>query len=174
MLIRLSFVLLSALLFNGCATKEYRSSSQPLKPLTPINLSNKALPEYKPKEQNWITIALYEEYKKWYKTPYEYGGCDSNGVDCSSLVQIIYRDAFKIDLPRTTKLQAQKGYQVNRNSTKEGDLVFFKTGYKVRHSGIIIEKDKFIHTSEKNGVTVSSLNNPYWREKYWQTRRILP
>jgi cell wall-associated NlpC family hydrolase len=63
---------------------------------------------------------------------------------------------------------------VSKNSTKEGDLVFFKTGFNTRHAGIIIEQDKFMHTSQKNGVSISSLSNPYWKSRYWQSRRVLP
>jgi lipoprotein Spr/probable lipoprotein NlpC len=156
------------LLFSGCSTKIAPTYSKR------IELQNRVEPSYKPKSKNWITTALFNEYKKWYQTPYEYGGTCLEGVDCSSLVQTIYKDAFNIDIPRTTKEQVKRGYKVSRNSTKEGDLVFFKTGYKTRHVGIIIEKGKFINTSTKHGVTISQLNNPYWKDKYWQSRRILP
>jgi len=132
------------------------------------------LPKYKPKSKNYITTALYKEYKKWYKTPYRYGGYNKNGIDCSSLIQRVYKDAFNIDIPRTTKQQAKVGYRVSKNSSKEGDLIFFKTGFSSRHSGIIIEKGRFIHASTKYGVCISHINNPYWRDKYWQTRRLLP
>lgn len=173
MLKSFAFVVLSLLLLSGCSTKQSYKAPSSSKSIT-LKSTKKPIPEYKPSQKNWITNALYEEYKKWYRTPYEYGGFDTSGLDCSSLIQNIYKDAFNIDLPRTTKHQVQEGYLVSRNSVREGDLVFFKTGYKQRHAGIIIEKDKFIHTSSKRGVSISSLNNPYWRDKYWQTRRILP
>ena len=164
------FVVL-AILFGACSIKKAPTHSKILK----LHKQQKASKTpYKPKSKNWITLALYDEYKKWYKTPYKYGGICLQGVDCSALVQIIYKDAFNINLPRTTKNQVKLGYKVGRNSTKEGDLVFFKTGYNTRHVGIIIEKGKFINTSSKYGVTVSELNNPYWKSKYWQSRRILP
>ncbi|EQB39612.1 hypothetical protein M947_06360 [Sulfurimonas hongkongensis] len=169
----LLFVVLSIFLLSGCSAKQLYKAPKTSKSLN-LTIVKKVIPEYKPSQKNWITTALYEEYKKWYRTPYEYGGFDSSGLDCSSLVQNIYKGAFNIDLPRTTKDQAKKGYLVGRASVREGDLVFFKTGFKDRHAGIIIEKDKFIHTSTKRGVSISSLNNPYWRDKYWQTRRILP
>ena len=123
---------------------------------------------------NWIKKALSKEYSKWDATPYKYGGTSLKGVDCSSLMQILYRDAFGLKIPRTTRDQAKIGYQIKKSVSREGDLVFFKTGRNTRHSGIIFDKDKFIHSSTKYGVMKSSLNNPYWKSKYWQTRRVLP
>lgn len=171
-MIRLTLIIFVLILFSGCSTKQVRQHSKPQ--TLKSKPKAKPLPSYKPKKQNWITTALYSEYKKWYKTPYKYGGVTSSGLDCSSFVQIVYRDAFSISMPRTTKDQVRKGYLVSKNSTKEGDIVFFKTGFNSRHAGIIIEKGKFIHTSQKYGVTVSSLNNPYWKSRYWQSRRVLP
>jgi len=162
------------LLFSACSTKNTTYHIKKAKLLKKQKHKTKQKISYKPKSNNYITIALYKEYKKWYKTPYKYGGCNRNGVDCSSLIQNIYKGAFNIKIPRTTKEQAKIGYRVSKKSSKEGDLVFFKTGYNTRHAGVIIERGKFIHTSTKHGVIISHLNNPYWKSKYWQTRRILP
>ena len=168
----LLFVLSLLFFLSGCSTKGVKAYKPQIK--ISKTSSTKPKPSYKPKKKNWVTSALYKEYKKWYKTPYKYGGTNFNGVDCSSFIQNVYFDAFKIRLPRTTKDQAKKGYFVKRPHLREGDLIFFKTPYNVRHTGIIIEKDKFIHASTKHGVTISSLHNPYWKDKYWQSRRILP
>ena len=166
------FLSLLLLLFTGCSTKKAAPHEQSVKNEQTSKKISKI--SYKPKSNNWITVALYEEYKKWYKTPYKYGGLTSNGVDCSSLVQQIYEDAFGIHIPRTTKYQVRKGHKVSKESARAGDLVFFKIGYNKRHAGIIIERGKFIHTSQKHGVSVSQLSNPYWKNNYWQSRRILP
>lgn len=152
------------LLLSGCSSKKISK---------PTYKTKKSIVKVK-QTGSWIHRALTKEYAKWDGTPYKYGGSSFKGVDCSSLIQILYRDAFGLQIPRTTANQAKIGYQVNKNTSREGDLVFFKTGYNSRHSGIIIEKGKFIHSSTKNGVMISSLNNPYWRSKYWQMRRILP
>jgi len=167
-------IIFITLLFTGCSTKKVHYKTDTHK-LTKIRKHNKhKTTSYKPKTTNYITTALYKEYKKWYKTPYRYGGCSRNGVDCSSLIQRIYKDAFNIKIPRTTKEQSKIGHRVSKKSAKEGDLIFFKTGYRTKHVGIIIEKGAFIHTSTKYGVTISHLNNPYWKSRYWQTRRLLP
>jgi len=162
-------------LFSACSTrgvKAYKHQKQ-IPKISSAKAQKKPEPNYKPKYKSWITTALYKEYKKWYGTPYKYGGSDMNGIDCSSFVQNIYFDAFNIHLPRTTKEQVKKGYFVKKSSIREGDLLFFKTSFTGRHTGIVIENGKFIHASTKHGVTVSSIYNPYWKEKYWQARRLL-
>jgi len=147
------------LLISGCSTRGNPDYTKKPKP---------------PSNKNYITDALNKEYKKWDSIPYLYGGENFNGVDCSSFIQKMYKSSFGINLPRTTRDQVKMGYKVSKSDSDVGDLVFFKTGYNVRHTGIIIEKGKFMHASQKRGVTKSSLYNPYWKSKYWQTRRILP
>lgn len=166
-------ILLALIFFSGCATKikpqiKYKKNLKPN-----INFTRTKSPSYKLKHKNAITEALYHEYKKWRGSPYCYGGTSKNGIDCSSLVQQIYYDAFGLRVPRTTKEQAKIGYRVSRYKSREGDLLLFRTGYDTRHSGIYLEFGNFINSSTKYGVTISSLNNPYWKSKYWQTRRVL-
>ena len=160
----LLLVLTALLLLSGCSSKKVSKPTYKAKKIVPKT-------EY---TTNWINKALSKEYAKWDGVPYKYGGTSRKGIDCSSLMQILYRDAFGLQIPRTTKNQAKIGYKIKKNSSREGDLVFFKTGWNTRHSGIIVEKGKFIHSSTKYGVMISSLNNPYWKSKYWQTRRVLP
>lgn len=94
------------------------------------------------------------------------------GIDCSGLVYTTYRDQLGIELPRTTRYQSQIGKAVKRNALRTGDLVFFKTSRKVRHVGIYIEDNKFLHASTKHGVMISKLTDYYWRDKYWHARRV--
>jgi lipoprotein Spr/probable lipoprotein NlpC len=150
-------------IFAGCSIKEV----QPLPEPSVTVIEEEENPQ-------WVKQALYKEYDKWCETPYKLGGQGSRGIDCSSLVQNVYYDAFGIKLPRATDEQAKVGYEIPLNSSKEGDLVFFKTGRKTRHAGIIIDKGQFLHSSTTDGVTISQLNNPYWKNTYWQTRRVLP
>ena len=162
------------LLLSGCSTKSSPNARRSyLANLNKIAQPQKEDPPYRLQSTNSIKEALYEEYKKWYGVKYCYGGSSKNGVDCSALVQIIYKDAFNLKVPRTTKEQAKAGYKISKSKIAEGDLVLFKTGWNTRHSGIYIEKGNFLHASSKHGVTISNLNNPYWKNKYWQTRRVL-
>ncbi|GLS91844.1 hypothetical protein GCM10007916_29140 [Psychromonas marina] len=124
-------------------------------------------------EDNLLFYLLRKEFSKWQGTPYRLGGNSKKGIDCSALVQNIYRDSFNITLPRTTETQVEQGYLVYRNQLQIGDLVFFKTGWNTRHVGIYIGNEEFIHASTSQGVITSSLNNVYWKPRYWQAKRIL-
>ncbi len=160
----------------GCSTRGNPAYKKALtkKTYNTNNVTSKKNSTTPNKKHNYITASLYKEYQKWQGTPYQLGGDSFNGVDCSSFIQSVYKNAFNIKLPRTTREQVKKGYKVSRSSHKVGDLIFFKTGYNIRHTGIVIEKGKFMHTSQKHGVTISDIYNPYWNTHYWQIRRILP
>jgi cell wall-associated NlpC family hydrolase len=88
------------------------------------------------------------------------------------LVYITYLEKLEIELPRTTELQSRVGNEIQRSELRAGDLVFFKTSPKVRHVGMYIEEDTFLHASTKKGVKISRLSNYYWRKKYWHSRRV--
>jgi cell wall-associated NlpC family hydrolase len=115
---------------------------------------------------------LYRQHKQWQGVKYRIGGLSKSGIDCSGFVHVTYRSKLGVTLPRTTKLQSDLGRSVKQHDLKAGDLVFFKTGLFVRHVGIYVEKRRFLHASTSRGVTISSLDNPYWRSKYWKARRI--
>jgi len=170
----LTLVLLALILFSGCSTKATPNIKHKKILQANTNFSQTQNPSYKLKKKNAITKALYTQYKKWNGAPYCYGGTTKNGIDCSSLVQHIYYDAFGIKVPRTTKEQAKVGYRVSRYESKEGDLLLFRTGQNSRHSGIYLEYGNFINSSTKHGVSIANLNIPYWKHVYRQTRRILP
>ncbi len=69
--------------------------------------------------------------------------------------------------------QRKLGFAVKKSQLKVGDLLFFKTGWSSRHVGIYIGNNEFMHASTSQGVMISSLDNSYWKQKYWQARRLL-
>lgn len=115
---------------------------------------------------------LYLQYRQWKGTTYAYGGLSKNGIDCSGFVYLTYLERLGIELPRSTELLAQTGKVIKRSDLRAGDLVFFKTGFKGRHVGIYLEKGKFLHVSTKRGVIISGLGDDYWKDRYWQARRV--
>ena len=115
---------------------------------------------------------LYNQYDKWKGTNYRLGGLNKNGIDCSGFVFITFKSKFGIILPRTTQLQVTTGKRIEKTKLQAGDLVFFKTGKLTRHVGIYLEHGKFLHASTSHGVTISSLDNIYWKSKFWKAKRI--
>ncbi len=119
-----------------------------------------------------IVDRLRAHYAGWRGIPYRNGGLSRQGVDCSGFVQLTYRDLFGKELPRTVRQQARAGRPVPRAAVRPGDLVFFKTGLRQRHVGIYLDENLFLHASLSSGVTLSSLQEPYWQKSYWQSLRL--
>jgi murein DD-endopeptidase / murein LD-carboxypeptidase len=79
--------------------------------------------------------------------------------------------AHDIHLPHNSEEQARYGTIIaGMDELRKGDLVFFIRSYKtnrfITHSGIYIGNNNFIHTSSSKGVTITSLNDPWWEEKF--------
>lgn len=112
---------------------------------------------------------LMSQYNQWAGTKYKYGGTTKKGVDCSAFVGHVYRDAFNINLPRTTTDLIKEGKYVKREDLKAGDMVFFRKG---KHVGIYLGNNQFMHSSTKNGVVISDLDKGYYAKVYHQARRL--
>ncbi len=126
---------------------------------------------YIEKNESPTVQKLYTQYNEWRGVKYRVGGISKKGVDCSGFVQITYKEKFNKNIPRTTELMSKSGRPVNMKNLRPGDLIFFKTGWSVRHVGIYTGKGEFIHASTSRGVTKSKLDNPYWSDTYWMSRR---
>ena len=80
--------------------------------------------------------AAVAEARSWLGTPYVYGGTTRGGVDCSGLIQGVFRN-IGVDLPRTTWSQWYAGGPSWYNGANAGDLVFSNYGYGwASHVGI--------------------------------------
>lgn len=128
--------------------------------------------QYQPSSDDPVEQSLYSHYQGWIGVRHKDRGLDKSGIDCSGFVHITFKKLFNQSLPRSTELLIKNGNRIEEKTRRPGDLVFFKTGIKRRHVGIYVGENKFVHVSKKRGVMVSDLNNPYWQDTYWQTRRV--
>ena len=119
-----------------------------------------------------VKSRLMSQYAEWKGTPYKMGGTTRRGVDCSGFVQLTFREVLGIKVPRTTRLLSTTGHPVDRGALRVGDLVLFKTGISMRHVGIYMGNNTFLHASSYKGVTLTNLNQVYWKKRYWRARRV--
>ncbi len=103
-------------------------------------------------------------------TPYRYGGTGFDGIDCSAFTQNALYEAG-INVPRTSREQYKTGSAVSRPDF--GDLVFFgESGKSVEHVGLCLGNNRFAHASTKLGVTIDSLDDPYYKKRYIGAKRV--
>lgn len=106
-------------------------------------------------------------------TKYVSGGVSTNGFDCSGFTMYVF-DKIGIDLPHQSGSQYQMGTAVSRDEMRPGDLVFFNTSGKgVSHVGIYVGDGRFAHASSSRGVTISSLSDSYYVNRYVGAKRIM-
>ncbi|MEE4212538.1 MAG: transglycosylase SLT domain-containing protein [Parvularcula sp.] len=80
--------------------------------------------------------------RKFLGVPYVWGGTSMKGVDCSGLVQLVFKE-MGINLPRGGRAQSEQGVAIpSLAQAKPGDLVSF--GRPVDHIGIYIGNNKMI------------------------------
>lgn len=154
---------------ESAPAKEIKDEDSPLKAkyagylgVTPERISN---------------IPLYKFIDNWMNTPYLWGGDDKKGIDCSALMQLLLDSVYAIKIPRTSVQQFYTQWIDKFRSTKhlsEGDLVFFKTIGEnvVSHVGLYLDNGRFINSSSSKGVSIASIDDPYWRSRLVGAGRI--
>jgi lipoprotein Spr len=113
---------------------------------------------------------------KFLGVPHCMGGTTMKCMDCSGLLVTVFA-RYGINLPHNAEEQARYGKIISgKDGLIKGDLVFFIRTYEthrfITHSGIYVGNNKFIHTSSSNGVTITSLDDPWWKEKFIFATRV--
>lgn len=124
---------------------------------------------YTPLSMPVHTFQIINLAKQYLNAPYLWGGKSVLGIDCASLVQIVYSIAG-IDLPRDAQDQVEFGKTVDFiTEAVPGDLAFFENELnEIVHVGILTDISKIIHASgwvkidniDSQGI-ISSSNGEY-------------
>jgi len=118
--------------------------------------------------------AIVATAKKYMGVPYVWGGETTSGFDCSGFTQYVMREQG-ITIGRTAADQFAAGLPIDKANLQVGDMVFFTT-YKpgASHVGFYVGDGKFINASSSaKQVTISSLDETYWKERYIGARRYI-
>lgn len=99
--------------------------------------------------------AVVETARRWIGAPYMWSGITPAGVDCSGLVQAVFR-THGIELPRDSDMQARCGEPVDPgddfSGLRPGDLLFFaEEPSRVSHVAISRGGAAILHSSLGNG-----------------------
>ena len=127
--------------------------------------------------RNTSSDEIIKTAQNYLGVPHCMGGTTMKCLDCSGLLVTVFAK-HGIRLPHNSEEQARYGKIISgMNELIKGDLVFFIRSYEthhfITHSGIYVGNNKFIHTSSKNGVIITSLNDPWWKEKFIFGTRVL-
>lgn len=94
-------------------------------------------------------------------TRYQWGGCTSEGIDCSGLVQLAF-SAARTHLPRDAYQQFYVGHMTgtrwHRTSMQRGDTLYFLgSDGKIRHTALYLGDDRYLHATTPT-VRINSFN----------------
>ena len=110
--------------------------------------------------------------------PYKYAGISPDGFDCSGFIYYVFRESAGMDVSRSSVGIWNSGTKVELNQVKPGDVLVFSTVRAgASHVGIVLENGPqgilFIHAASQGpeiGVTISNMNESYYKTRYMGAR----
>lgn len=163
---RLCALLLLAALATGCAP------FRPGLPSAPVER------ESVPAAQQALGASIAQRALEQVGVPYRYGGADPRrGFDCSGLVSYVH-GLVGVSVPRTAATQFAAARKVSLDDLRAGDLVFYRLvpgSRDITHVGIYVGQGRFVHAPQTGRlVSTTSLDDPYYRERYAGAGRLYP
>lgn len=115
-----------------------------------------------------------EDYSNYIGIPFQYGGRDSNSLDCYGLYMLLSKELDgkvvpDVNSPETLELIADAISQEKSKWTpcniEPGALILFSIMGYGAHVGYVIDSDRMIHTWEKTGGVCIERISLSWKHR---------
>jgi cell wall-associated NlpC family hydrolase len=132
-------------------------------------------------DANSQRMTLIEFAMKHQGIPYRSGGSTVKGFDCSGFVWFVYRNALKMDVPRSSRgLWSSDAKTVRLEDALPGDVLVFSAkkggAGSINHTAILVDKASIIHavsSGPKRGIIISPITDGYFSPRLVGVKRFL-
>lgn len=129
-------------------------------------------------KNNISKIDIVKEARKFIGTKYVLGGKSNDGIDCSGLAQIVYKNTANLILPKHSWDQKKVGTKIDLEDVEPGDLIFLvKKKNSHKHVGIVAIDDgklNLIHASlDKKKVVMQGMDNVLEDYDFVEARKVV-
>ncbi|MCB1141636.1 MAG: C40 family peptidase [Leptospiraceae bacterium] len=120
---------------------------------------------------NW---ELFKQVVQWEGVPYRMGEKSKDGMGTTELISEILDKAYAKTISGTPsslfrKVKIKKKWEI----PEQGDLLFFRFGEdNISHVAVFLKDKLFIHSTVKKGVSVDSLDDPFFSENLYAIGKI--
>lgn len=141
-------------------------------PVEPAGVETPQLTVAQAIEPGHLTEIVAREALAMLGADYELGSAADDAVDCSSLMQRIFR-AVGLAMPRTAREQSGVGEPVHRAELKKGDLLFYRWQPRNLHVAVYMDDGYILHASPSAGRVVLTRITPSWEQRLVAARRLI-
>lgn len=142
--------------------------------VNPVTANTEQYDEDEGSTATGIRQQIVDSALKYQGVPYVWGGASPSGFDSSGIIWFVFNENG-IEIPRVSFDIYEAGTPISKSELLPGDLVFFE-GYRPgpSHGVIYIGNGEFVHSpSAGSTVSVSSLDAPYYSERYYGAVRFI-